>query len=89
MPKYRVCKSRIRTNLSKLRAWCRGGGEAPAYLRLLGPDIWTADKPPNQNSLAVLGAPLSLPEFVATHAQSRIEEEEKLLKMFTQIPDLQ
>ena len=77
------------TIFGKLHAWCRGGGEAPADLAALGPEVWTADRPSIQNGLVILEAPLGHPEFVADHANKRLAEENRLLHKLPDLPDLQ
>ena len=79
----------IQTNLGKLHAWCRGGGEGPADLAGLGPEIWMSNHPSSKNGLIILGAPLGHPDFVAEHATSRMAEENRLLQKLPDLPDLQ
>lgn len=45
----------VQTHLGKLKAWCSGGGAAPADLAALGPEVWTADLPAERNGIMVLG----------------------------------
>jgi hypothetical protein len=75
--------------LGKLRAWCRGGGAGPPDLTSLGPDVWTADKPAEQNGLVILGTPLGTNAFVDRIGRERVIEEQRLLTKTPQLPDLQ
>jgi hypothetical protein len=81
----------VRTHLGKLRAWCRTGGEAPPDLVAdpLGPEVWTADRPDEENGIRVLGTPIGTAAYVAAHAQERQREEERLLHELPELPDLQ
>ena len=79
----------VRTHLGKLRVWCNGGGPAPEELRALGPDVWRADKPEEENGLVVLGTPLGRKAFVDAFAEERLQQEEKLLSELPLLPDLQ
>ena len=50
----------VQSHLGKLRAWCSGGGPAPADLAALGEHVWTADLEPERNGIMVLGVPIAL-----------------------------
>ena len=79
----------VRSHLGKLRAWSRGGGLAPPDLAALGPDVWTADKPPEENGIVVLGTPLGTDAFVAAHAQERMATEQRLLDEIALLDNVQ
>jgi len=78
----------VKSHLGKLRAWCSGGGAAPAAVAALGEEVWTADNPPQQNGLVILGTPLGTPAFVQEHAEKRMEKERHLLGEITKLPTL-
>ena len=79
----------VRTHLGKLRAWCAGGGAAPADLAALAPDAWTADKPDEQNGIKVLGTPFGRPAYVEWFAEQRMLKEVRLLDEIEQLSDPQ
>ena len=79
----------VQSHLGKLRAWCSGGGPAPADLAALGPQVWTADLPPEQNGLKVLGVPIGTKEFVQACGAERLAEERTLLDILPELPDTQ
>ena len=79
----------VKTNLGKLRAWCRGGGAAPPDLATFGAEVWTADKPKEENGLIILGTPLGTREFVEAHAAERMRKELFLLAQVCKMQDLQ
>ena len=68
-------KAGVRTHLGKLRIWSKEGGACPPGFEALGDDVWAGGADPHLRGLKVLGTPLGHPEFVATHAKQRIEEE--------------
>ena len=79
----------VQSHLGKLRAWCRGGGPAPADLEAVSTEAWTADKPDEQNGLVILGTPLGKPAFVEAHARKRLEVEQRLLRELPEMKDPQ
>ncbi len=79
----------VQSHLGKLRAWCRGGGPAPADLQAVSTEAWTADKPDEQNGLVILGTPLGKPAFVEAHARKRLEVEQRLLRELPEMKDPQ
>ena len=87
----------VQSHEGKLRAWCSGGGPAPADVAALtteamaarGEYVWTADLPAAQNGLMVLGSPIGTAEFVKAHGERRMTEETKLLDLLPQLPDTQ
>ena len=79
----------VQAHLGKLRAWCSGGGEAPPDLAALGSEVWTANLPPAQNGLMVLGVPVGTPEFIAACGSERLDEERILLEQLPELPDTQ
>ena len=82
-------KAGVQSHLGKLRAWCRSGGPAPADLRDISEDVWTADLPDAQNGLVILGTPLGKAEFVEAHARQRLEIELRLLREIPKMKDPQ
>ena len=82
-------KAGVKSNLGKLRAWSPAGGAAPEDLQCLGDDVWTADKPNEQNGLKILGTPLGRPEFVRAFATARVKKERALLEEIKKLPDVQ
>ena len=79
----------VKSHLGKLRAWSRGGGEAPADLAALGPNVWTANLEPEHNGLMVLGSPVGSAEYVRARGVERLEEEKELLHILPELPDTQ
>ena len=79
----------VRSHLGKLRAWCSGGGDAPADLAALGPQVWTANLPPEDNGLMVLGSPVGTKEYVEARGEERLTEEQQLLDKLPELPDTQ
>ena len=65
----------IQSNLGKLRAWSAGGGPAPTDLAELGAEIWTADLPPEDNGIKILGTPLGTTGYVQKFASARTATE--------------
>ena len=79
----------VQSHLGKLRAWCRGGGPAPADVAELGPKVWRANLPDDLNGLVVLGAPLGRDAFVQAHGRERLPKEERLLEQIQRMKDPQ
>lgn len=79
----------VQSHLGKLRAWCSGGGPAPADLAALGDSVWTADLPPEDNGLQVLGVPIGTAEYVKARGGERLQEERELLNLLPDLPDTQ
>ena len=83
----------VKSHLGKLKAWSKGGDEAPTELEALRPtdedSVWQADKPDELNGLVVLGIPLGKDAFVQAFATKRLETEQKLLEELPKLSDLQ
>ena len=79
----------VKSNLGKLHAWSKGGGEAPPEIAALGPDVWTADLPEEQNGIVILGTPLGTRAFVEAHAEKRLADERRLLEQIGKLQDVQ
>ena len=52
-------------------------------------EIWTGDAPTSHRGVQILGTPLGHADFVASHADRRIAEEERFLLKVARLPDLQ
>ena len=62
-------KAGVQTNLGKLKAWSRAGGEAPEGLA----GAWQGNKREADNGLVVLGNPLGTDAFVRRFAEKRLQ----------------
>ena len=69
---------RVLGNLGKRRAYNALGGEAPPGVAELGEEVWRSNRQPHERGLLVLGTPLGTPEFVTSHAETRVAEERRL-----------
>ena len=55
----------------------------------MGPEVWKGDAPPPARGVVILGTPVGSREFIASHAQTRMAEEQRLLDMLGHVPDAQ
>jgi hypothetical protein len=78
----------VEADLGKCRVWNRAG-DVPPGVEELGPEVWRGDKPLEKRGVKVLGTPLGAPEFVEALGRERLDEEQKLLDVLPDVPDLQ
>ena len=79
----------VQSHIGKLKAWCKGGGPAPADLAGISEGAWKADLSEEENGLIILGTPLGQPGFVKAHAAKRLEVEDRLLRELSEMQDPQ
>lgn len=77
----------IRLNQGKTRIW-NSSGHRPANTDTLGPDTWVGDRarPPEQQGLTVLGAPVGTEQYVQQFLKNTLRNHRPL---FEQLPDIQ
>jgi len=79
----------VQCNLGKCYAYNRSGADAPQGIAELGEEVWRSNRTLSERGIVVLGVPVGSKEFCASHTGTRMADEQDLLDLIPQLPDMQ
>ena len=72
----------IQVHTEKTRVWNQAG-ECPPDMQVLGPEVWSPE------GVKILGTPVGHADFIQVSVNAMLEEEDKLWRALSWVPDLQ
>ena len=80
----------VQVNLGKTKMWNKAGVQPPGA-ETIGPEVWVggSNVAPAHRGIVVLGSPLGSQEFIGSHTDATLRDQQHPLELLPKLPDLQ